>query len=1777
CDAPTHLEITNIHGSSAMVNWTSAQLDVTDYTVEYSEAGQGNWQSMVVSGNQVMLTGLTETTSYDVMLYSNCSNGSSDTLTAEFTTGCLAGGSLQIGEGTGTTYYIPLNNYYNYTYTQQIFLASEMSGATDIRSISFDYAYATASTDKNNVNIYLGHTTQSSFSGTGNYIPDTVLHLVYSGHLNCQQGWNEFTLDSVFHYNGTDNLVLAVDDNSGDYNGSAYTFHTHTTTDSRSLYYYSDSNNPSPSDPTASSTNSYTNTIRNNVIFGGDCDLTATCIAPNVYVSSVDAQSVTVAWAPGASESSWELEYKDEASTTWTSVGSVTASPYVLDNLTSATTYQIRLRSDCGGEYSEWSTVTATIPCFVLSLPYTENFDNATGSGSSHTVPCWTKTTNYSTAYPYPYSTYNHSAPYSLYFYGTSSYYSMAVSPRFDDSIEMDSLQISFWSYKTSSSYFIEVGIVSDPDDISTFELIGTFSPSATSTWEKAEFKTDSYNGNGHYVAFRIPQWTTSYQYLDDVTIDYIPACLHVENLAATNITAYSADITWTPGANEDSWEILYGTDVDFSVDQPMTVFNTTETLTNLNPNTQYEVYVRGNCASGDHSSWEYITFRTGCVPITSVPYMEDFDSYSGSTTTSVSANNLPNCWSNYNTGSSTTYSGYPIIYNSSSYANSGSNVMRFYTYSSSTYGDQYAILPEIDTTILPLNTVRLSFSARALSTSYTFQLIVGVALNNMPSSFIPLDTVNITSTTHNDYHLTFPNFAGGGDRFVLLAKKPTSGYNYGYVDDIKIDFPPSCSAPTDFAVGTVTSTTVDLTWNDTISESSWQLVIVEEGQTPDFTQPLTVSSTNYTATGLSANTHYTFYVRTECSSGLGFSDWADVEAWTISSNPAQTPYNHDFSDALENDEWVLVNGTQSNKWYIAQPTGETDTMMFVSSDGLSTNYNISSASNVWTYRDIQFGTGAEFSLSFSWRGHGESCCDYLRAYIGTPMPVTAGSITAPDGAVQIGANMNMQDTWQTVTYMLDASYQNTTKRIYFLWHNDGSVGTAPAGMIDNITISVSDCGRPYDLAATNLGTTSFDLTFSPALATDNAWEYVVCTPGTNPDNEVPVSITGTTASVSGLTAATTYNVYVKTVCASGGYSAWSDPLTVTTNCDAIATLPYSEAFDTYGSGTTAYPTCWRKINTYSSDRPYISTTHYSGVGSLYFYAGSGTYNMAITPQFDATIGINTLQATFMYRAMYASDRLIVGVMTDPMDASTFVPVDTVYPAATPSTWAEQTVIFNQYSGTGQYIAFKNEYTTQSAYAYVDDLFIETIPTCVRPASISVSSVTDNSAEISWVTAGTESAWNVEYKEASATTWTVVPVTTNPYTLTGLTAGTAYDVRVQADCGAGDVSTYRESSFQTEACAPSSQCTYVFNMTDSYGDGWNDAYINIVQNGVTVATAGENFTTGTSYTQNVALCDNISTTLVWVSGDFDDECSFTVTDPSGTTIYTSVYEPYGTLTTFTTDCGGTTTPCDAPTGLAVNNVTQTTATASWTAGGTETSWNVQYKAAADATWQSATANTTSYTMTGLTPGTNYQVKVQAVCDASTTSDWTTAVSFTTPNQDTPTCPAPTDLAATVDHTDVTLTWQQEANTATEWQINYRQTTESTWSTATATTTSYTLTDLVANVTYEANVVAHCTNGLNSDPSNTVTFETNNIGVQTYLEKSVNLYPNPATEIVSVAVSDASIQISSVEVYNVYGQLINVIESNDNPLRINVSGLADGMYYVRVTTDNGVVTKNFVKR
>ena len=165
-------------------------------------------------------------------------------VTAVFTV-TVNDGCTKVGDGgSNTTYYAPVNTWYNYTYTQIIYDNTELSAGL-ITAIGFEYAYSTAMTAKNSVNIYMMETDKTAFSGTSDWVTDVADEgtLVYSGDLNCSEGWNTFNLDEPFVYDGTHNLLLVIDDNSGSYNGSSYVFN-YTTTDGYSmLNYYNDTYN----------------------------------------------------------------------------------------------------------------------------------------------------------------------------------------------------------------------------------------------------------------------------------------------------------------------------------------------------------------------------------------------------------------------------------------------------------------------------------------------------------------------------------------------------------------------------------------------------------------------------------------------------------------------------------------------------------------------------------------------------------------------------------------------------------------------------------------------------------------------------------------------------------------------------------------------------------------------------------------------------------------------------------------------------------------------------------------------------------------------------------------------------------------------------------------------------------------------------------------------------------------------------------------------------------------------------------------------------------------------------------------------------------------------------------------------------------------------------------------------------------------------------------------------------------------------------------------------
>ncbi|MBR9915175.1 MAG: T9SS type A sorting domain-containing protein [Algicola sp.] len=169
--------------------------------------------------------------------------------------------------------------------------------------------------------------------------------------------------------------------------------------------------------------------------------------------------------------------------------------------------------------------------------------------------------------------------------------------------------------------------------------------------------------------------------------------------------------------------------------------------------------------------------------------------------------------------------------------------------------------------------------------------------------------------------------------------------------------------------------------------------------------------------------------------------------------------------------------------------------------------------------------------------------------------------------------------------------------------------------------------------------------------------------------------------------------------------------------------------------------------------------------------------------------------------------------------------------------------------------------------------------------------------------------------------------------------------------------------------------------------------------------------------------------------------------------------------------------CFTPTNLDAANITDTTADLSWTAGGSETLWNIEIvditAGGTPTGTPTDTGVTNPYTVTGLTEVTDYEYYVQADCGADGVSEWFGPFAFTTIES----CPTPSDpTAANITNTDADLSWT-ENGAATSWNIEIVDITAGGSATGTATDTGvtnpYTVSGLAANNDYEYYVQADC--------------------------------------------------------------------------------------------------------
>ncbi|GLB50960.1 gliding motility-associated C-terminal domain-containing protein [Neptunitalea lumnitzerae] len=293
---------------------------------------------------------------------------------------------------------------------------------------------------------------------------------------------------------------------------------------------------------------------------------------------------------------------------------------------------------------------------------------------------------------------------------------------------------------------------------------------------------------------------------------------------------------------------------------------------------------------------------------------------------------------------------------------------------------------------------------------------------------------------------------------------------------------------------------------------------------------------------------------------------------------------------------------------------------------------------------------------------------------------------------------------------------------------------------------------------------------------------------------------------------------------------------------------------------------------------------------------------------------------------------------------------------------------------------------------------------CPAPDNITSSGITNSDAILSWdAPAVAPTSYDYYYSTTNtAPTGSTTPsgnTTNTSTTLTGLTATTSYYFWVRSVCSGTDVSNWTGPyAFDTAMCPVSDQCTYTFNMTDTFGDGWNGNTMDIMQNGVVIETITLN--SGSSGSTSIGLCNNAPFTIHWNSGSWTNEVGMTVVNDYGSQVEFTLPSGSGSLAgsdiyTGNVYCAPIT--CPQPTALSVANITSTEADLSWTAGGAETEWQViVVPAGSSITGVTGTTTTTiPYTVTGLNPLTEYDFYVLAVCGPADLSFTSGPESFTT--------------------------------------------------------------------------------------------------------------------------------------------------------------------------------------
>ncbi|KFE99541.1 hypothetical protein IX39_02430 [Chryseobacterium formosense] len=514
-------------------------------------------------------------------------------------------------------------------------------------------------------------------------------------------------------------------------------------------------------------------------VFAFSVDAYSTCAAPTLNaVGTVTNNSAAVSWTPvtGTTATNYDIYYSTTntapTSTTAPILTSITGTSTTIPSLNANTTYYYWVRANCGGATSQstWSfSGTFKTACGAVTS-MTENFDSyATGT----TLPdCWVRLVG-STGSLTISATTPASGTRNIYQYSTTSQStSVAVLPEFNN-INAGTHWLRLKARVSTAPGTLNVGYVTNPADASTFTLIQALNVTNVNYGSEYFVAVPTSIPATARLAIRNTADGKSYYY-DDVKWEAIPSCVHPSNVSISNATANTVDIAWTaPSTGAASGYEYYYSPVSTVAPTSTTPASGTfaasavsGTISGLNPNHTYNLWLRSVCSTTNKSEWTYqVAFKTTCAPTPSL--FEDLESYGSSVSI------VPDCWARIITTNGT---------QQISSTTPASGIRNLYQYSTSSQNPTIVVLPEF--TNINAGTHRLKIKARV--SSATGSLNVGyVTSSTDAATFVNIETLSIANTSYAsgaEYTVDIPTTVPANAR---LAVKNTSDSKSYYWDDV--------------------------------------------------------------------------------------------------------------------------------------------------------------------------------------------------------------------------------------------------------------------------------------------------------------------------------------------------------------------------------------------------------------------------------------------------------------------------------------------------------------------------------------------------------------------------------------------------------------------------------------------------------------------------------------------------------------------------------------------------------------------------------------------------------------------------------------------------------------------------------------------------------------------------------------------------------------------------------------------------------------------------------